>query len=50
MQHRVRVRLLAEWTPPYPGICLYYPSGRHVPAGLRAFIDLIQQRRRQAPG
>lgn len=44
------VQLLAEWTPPYPGICLYYPSGRHVPAGLRAFIDLIQQRRRQAGG
>ncbi|WP_426440754.1 LysR family transcriptional regulator [Bradyrhizobium genosp. P] len=42
------VQLLAEWTPPFPGVCLYYPGRRHVPAGLRAFIDLIQQRRRHA--
>ncbi len=33
------VQLLAEWTPPYPGICLYYPSRRLPSAGLRAFID-----------
>jgi DNA-binding transcriptional LysR family regulator len=42
------VQLLADWTPPYPGVCLYYPGRRHVPAGLRAFIDFIQQRRRHA--
>ena len=37
------VALLDEWTPSYPGICLYYPSRRNMPAGLRAFIDLIRE-------
>ena len=36
------VRVLQEWTPPFPGLALYYPAGRHMPAGLRVFIDLIR--------
>ncbi len=33
------VQLLADWSPPYPGIALFYPSRRLPSAGLRAFID-----------
>jgi len=35
--------LLEDWCPTYPGMFLYYPGHRHVPAGLRAFIDVLTQ-------
>ncbi|WP_315763214.1 LysR family transcriptional regulator [Sphingomonas sp. Y38-1Y] len=37
------VLLLEDWSPPFPGGCLYYASHRHVPATLRAFIDAIRE-------
>ena len=37
------VTVLYDWCPLIPGLCLYYPGHRHVPAGLRAFIDVLKE-------
>jgi DNA-binding transcriptional LysR family regulator len=36
------IRLLDDWTPAFPGAHLYYPSRRHPPPPLRAFVDFLQ--------
>ncbi|MCR5864130.1 LysR family transcriptional regulator [Aquincola sp. J276] len=35
------VRVLDDWCPPVPGLFLYFPANRHMPAPLRAFVDLL---------
>lgn len=36
------IALLEDWSPPVGGLQLYYPGHRHVPASLRAFIDVMR--------
>lgn len=35
--------LLPGWSPPFPGLCLYYASHRHVPPALKAFIAVLRE-------
>jgi DNA-binding transcriptional LysR family regulator len=37
------VQVLSDWTPPYPGLCLFYPSHRHIAAAMRAFTEMIRE-------
>ena len=39
------VRVLDEWTPSFEGLRLYYPGRRHLPAPLRALVDLVKELR-----
>ncbi|MBB3148450.1 DNA-binding transcriptional LysR family regulator [Phyllobacterium trifolii] len=42
------IRVLADWTPSYPGLCLYYPGRRNLSAGVRAFLKLARELSRTA--
>ena len=37
------VEVLSDWCPSIPGLFLYYPGSRLVPAGLRAFIEVLRE-------
>lgn len=36
------VRIMEEWTPPFPGFFLYYPHWRQQPGALTAAIDTFR--------
>ncbi|PSJ40711.1 LysR family transcriptional regulator [Allosphingosinicella deserti] len=42
------VRVLEDWTPPLPGLCLYYPGRRNASAALKAFVGLARELRAKA--
>lgn len=37
------ITVLEDWSPPYPGLSLYFAQRRQMPARLRALIDLIRE-------
>lgn len=37
------VHLLPEWSPTFPGLCLYYPANRHQPVALRLFAEAVRR-------
>lgn len=45
VQQKELVKVLEDWSPTFPGLCLYYPPHRHLSAGLRAFVALINELR-----
>ncbi|BAM86095.1 LysR family transcriptional regulator [Bradyrhizobium oligotrophicum S58] len=42
------VSVLEDWCPPFPGPYLYYPSRRHPPPALAAFVAFVGEWRRRA--
>jgi DNA-binding transcriptional LysR family regulator len=40
------VRILVDWTPPFPGYYLYYPSRRHHASAFALFVEALRYRAR----
>lgn len=43
VERRKVTRVLEAWSPKFPGFYLYYPSRKHTPAALRAFLDFVRE-------
>lgn len=43
VEKRRMIRVLDDWTPPFPGLCLYYPGRRNPSAALKAFVGLARE-------
>lgn len=43
LQRGALIPVLSDWCPPGPGLCIYYPGHRHIPAPLRAFLDVLKE-------
>jgi hypothetical protein len=41
--------VLADWSPSFNGLFLYYPGHRQVPVALRALIDMLRSIRGSVP-
>src|SRR5262249_55874356 len=39
-------RVLEDWTPPFPGFFMYYPSRQHQPAALSALVSALRLSKR----
>jgi DNA-binding transcriptional LysR family regulator len=37
--------VLGDWCPAIPGLFLYFPGNRHIPAGLRALIAMLREQK-----
>lgn len=37
------IEFLSEWTPPFPGLSLYFAGRRHIPRKLQALVDVIRE-------
>jgi DNA-binding transcriptional LysR family regulator len=37
--------VLGDWCPAIPGLFLYFPGNRHIPAGLRALTEMVRESR-----
>lgn len=43
------VRVLEDWTPPLPPLCLYYPSRRNSSAAFKALVGMARERSASLP-